>query len=154
MSFSPSNLGSAHSDVSRLAPSPTIRVIRPTKSKPSGPDSSPELVDPPSSSSKGSRTPTLTPTLAKSASMSRTPGKRTPRSLFSSRDRDKFSPHTPSCSRPRGKTVPAYTSELGFKSKTPEKDSDSVLSLTPSSSSRHIASWFSGLLGRWEDVVK
>ncbi|KAF2872383.1 hypothetical protein BDV95DRAFT_382373 [Massariosphaeria phaeospora] len=58
--------------------------------------------------------------------------------------RDKPSPKTPPNARPRGKTVPL----AGSKTHTPERDTDSVLSFTPSTSSKHIANWFSGLLGR------
>ena len=84
--------------------------------------------------------PTPTPT-------SSTPERHTPRAaLFGPREReeDKASPKTPSTVRPRGNTIPTPTS----RAQTPERDTDSVLSFTPSTSSKHIASWFSGLLGR------
>jgi hypothetical protein len=70
---------------------------------------------------------------------------RTPLSM-SFRSRDISSSRT-TPTRPRGKTVP-----LDYKRNTPEhekdQDADSVLSFTPSVSSKHLANWFSGLLGR------
>jgi hypothetical protein len=63
---------------------------------------------------------------------------------LSFRNKDKTTP-----TRPRGKTVPADHKPL-----TPERererdgDRDSVISFTPSVSSRHLANWFSGLLGK------
>jgi hypothetical protein len=62
---------------------------------------------------------------------------RTPRSLIL-RASNKTTP-----TRPRGKTVP--------ETRTPDRDKDadtaSVVSFTPSVSSKHLANWFSGLLG-------
>lgn len=76
-----------------------------------------------------------------------TPEQRTPRSvLFGPRDKNQSSPHTPTpTARARGKTFPL----LGSSPRTPENGrSDSALSWTPSSSSKHLTTWFSGLLGR------
>jgi hypothetical protein len=74
--------------------------------------------------------------------------------LFGSRDKNQIpnqsSPRTPSTGRARGKTVPL----LGGSPRTPESGTtaggraDSALSWTPSSSSKNLAGWFSGLLGR------
>ncbi|KAH7094476.1 actin interacting protein 3-domain-containing protein [Paraphoma chrysanthemicola] len=63
---------------------------------------------------------------------------------MSSRSKDKSSTRT-TPTRPRGKTIPADR-----LTNTPERegDTDSVLSFTPSVSSKHLANWFSGLLGR------
>lgn len=84
-----------------------------------------------------------------------TPERRTPRAeLFRPRDetwnqnqnQTHSSPQTPSMGRARGKTVPL----LRGSPRTPESGgrADSALSWTPSTSSKHLASWFSGLLGR------
>ena len=75
-----------------------------------------------------------------------TPERRTPRAvLFGPRDKNSSNPRTPSTGRPRGKTVPM----VGTSPKTPEnRRTDSALSWTPSTSSKHLTSWFSGLLGR------
>lgn len=93
----------------------------------------PPATDTPATSASDRDTPT--PTVAGRHS-------RTPKSLsFRSKDRS-------ISSRPRGMTVPT-----DGKSHTPERptrdsDRDSVLSFTPSMSSKHLANWFSGLLGR------
>jgi hypothetical protein len=69
-----------------------------------------------------------------------------PKSSRSFRGKDKSSPRTLP-TRPRGKTLPAE-----LNAHTPDRDrdrdNDSVLSFTPSVSSKHLANWFSGLLGR------
>jgi hypothetical protein len=61
------------------------------------------------------------------------------RKSLSFRSVDKTTP-----TRARGNTVPV--------ARTPDperdRDADSVMSFTPSTSSRHLANWFSGLLGR------
>ncbi|KAF2025110.1 AIP3-domain-containing protein [Setomelanomma holmii] len=70
---------------------------------------------------------------------------RTPLSL-SFHSEDKPSAKT-TPTRPRGKTIPA-----DHKFQTPEhekdRDAESVVSFTPSVSSKHLTNWFSGLLGR------
>ncbi|KAF1942356.1 hypothetical protein EJ02DRAFT_345838 [Clathrospora elynae] len=118
-------------------------------------------------------TPTPTPSnnlalpLSRGATPTPTPTSkhRTPKPSLSFRNRDKPSPGTPPA-RPRGKTVPSgqglHTSrsqtlmESKSKPQTPDgmserdtdRDTDSVLSFTPSMSGKNIATWFSGLLGR------
>jgi hypothetical protein len=80
-------------------------------------------------SDRDAPTPTLTGRLS-----------RTPKSL-SFGGRGKTTPP-----RHRGMTVPA-----DWRPRTPERrdtDRDSVVSFTPSISSKHLANWFSGLLGR------
>lgn len=88
------------------------------------------------------------PSFSCSSSQQATPERRTPRAvLFGPRDKNHSSPQTPSTGRPRGKTVPL----VGSSPKTPEHvgaRTDSAMSWTPSTSSRHLTSWFSGLLGR------
>lgn len=64
--------------------------------------------------------------------------------LFGPRNKKQASPQTPPIGRVRGMTVPLMSSSPA----TPERNSDSALSFTPSTSSKHIAHWFSGLLGR------
>ncbi|KAF1921832.1 hypothetical protein BDU57DRAFT_535434 [Ampelomyces quisqualis] len=97
----------------------TIRVVEPTTETPE-----------PLSSKETTPTPTLPSRTAKSLSL---------------RSKEKMSAlMTPT--RPRGHSVPVP--------QTPEKDADadtdrdSVASFTPSISSKHLANWFSGLLGR------
>ena len=63
--------------------------------------------------------------------------------LFGPRDKT-LSPKTPPTIHIRGKTVPTTTPSP----RTLERSSDSAVSFTPITSSRHIANWFSGLLGR------
>jgi hypothetical protein len=107
-------------------PSTTIRVIQGTldpKSKLS------------SSETSITRDPSPTPT----------PPSRTFKSL-SVRSKEKMSSVLTTPTRLRGKTLPA-----DCKPHTPEsekdRDTDSVISFTPSMSSKHVANWFSGLLG-------
>jgi hypothetical protein len=79
-----------------------------------------------------------------------------PKSSLSLRSRHKGSPQAPS-TRPRGKTVPLEPQSQTWtdaKPQTPDntrerdRDTDSVLSFTPSMSGKNLANWFSGLLGR------
>jgi hypothetical protein len=112
-------------------PSATIRVVEGTiDPKP------PNL----SSSSQASSTTTLT----KDTTPTPTLARRTVKSL-SFRSKDKMSAHT-TPTHLRGKTVPT-----DCKPQTPERerdrDADSVISFTPSMSNKHLANWFSGLLG-------
>jgi hypothetical protein len=90
--------------------------------------------DAPTSSDRDTPTPTLTGRHS-----------RTPKSL-SFRGKDRSTP-----SRSRGMTVPAdrkqHTPERQ-RTKDRESDRDSIASFTPSMSSKHLANWFSGLLGR------
>lgn len=145
MSFSPSSsLTGSNPEFGCPKASSTFNVISRT--------STPE-------SRKSTATPTLlsretvTPvsSLHKSASVGSWPEKRTPKSFFgSSRDKEKIgAPRTPPLGRARGKSVPLPASEVNSRTQTPERNSDSALSMTPStSSSKQIANWFSGLLGR------
>jgi hypothetical protein len=108
----------------------TIRVVQNTCSPESLKRSSSGNA---SSTTMGTRDTTPTPTLAS----------RTTRKSLSFRGIDKPSIHT-TPTRARGNTVPV--------ARTPERerdgDADSVISFTPSMSSKHLANWFSGLLGR------
>jgi hypothetical protein len=71
-----------------------------------------------------------------------TPPSRTFKSL-SFRSKDKMSSVLTTPTRLRGKTVPApHTPE-----RERDRDADSIISFTPSMSSKHLANWFSGLLG-------
>ena len=129
-----SSLSSSNADFLPPRTESSIRVVNRTETTERKKRSSP----------RGSLTPT--PSLQKSASMSSTSDRRTPRSLFSAREKDQPSPRTPPSGRPRGKTIPSASTESGIR--TPERNTDSALSMTPSTSSKHIASWLSGLLGR------
>lgn len=90
---------------------------------------------------------TLTPPLPRTCPQSRlrlpSSNHRSPESL-SRRDANHASPKTTPTVRARGKTVPMISS----RPHTPERHTDSALGYTPGSSSKHIASWLSGLLGR------
>lgn len=103
-------------------------------------------------------TPKKTPHKPDNASSSKTPEQKwTPKSSLSLRSRHKASPQ--SCTaRPRGTTLPLEPRPSSSRSEhdawTPErnrkrdKDTDSVLSFTPSMSGKNLANWLSGLLGR------
>jgi hypothetical protein len=114
--------------VNHCPPSTTIRVVE-------------ETLDPkpkPCSSSKASSTTTCTRDITPTP----TPPSRTLKSL-SFRNKDKMSSVLTTPTRLRGKTVPVpYTRE-----RERDCDAESIISFTPSMSSKHIASWFSGLLG-------
>lgn len=74
----------------------------------------------------------------------------TPRSSLSLRSIASRAPRTPS-TRPRGKSAPSpQTPDANGhgNAHAPDRDSDSVLSFTPSMSGKNISTWFSGLLGR------
>jgi hypothetical protein len=97
-----------------------IRVVETT--------STPQLAQP--ELNKDAQTPTLTSRTAKPLS-------------FRNNDSKTMS------TRPRGKTAPAkYKSPTPEREKARDPDADSVISLTPSIGSKHLATWFSGLLGR------
>ena len=139
-------------DTPKEKPSPTIRLVdsetslhTPGTSKPSSTSSTPAapLVS----------TPTLTTTTKTSHPISKhdksTPEHRSSRvTLFGPRDKNYGSPHvTPPTGRARGKTVPFLGNSNSPK--TPDSTrTDSALSWTPSTSSKHLTNWISGLLGR------
>jgi hypothetical protein len=70
---------------------------------------------------------------------------RSPRTFYAPRDKNSTPKTPPLMGRARGKTVPLLSTP---SPKTPDRDSESVLSFTPSTSSKQFANWFSGLLGR------
>jgi hypothetical protein len=107
-------------------PNTTIRVVEGTL------DPKPK----PSSSSDASSTTTCT------WDTTPTPPSRAFKSL-SFRSKDKMSSVVTTPTRLRGKTVPALHSHEREK----DGDPDSIISFTPSMSSKHLANWFSGLLG-------
>ncbi|KAF2471642.1 AIP3-domain-containing protein [Lindgomyces ingoldianus] len=135
----PSLVDISPNDLSQSAPSSTIRLVEPTPA----PESPTPLQNPTYMSGTPTSEATSPPT-AKPTSTTIVPERRTPRSsFFGPRDKDKASPKTPPTVRPRGKTVPMAVPS------TPERaDTASLHSFTPSTSSKHISSWFSGLLGR------
>jgi hypothetical protein len=98
-------------------------------------ESSPDLKSSMTSSAASIRDSTPTPT----------PSSRTTKDI-SLRNRDKLMAlATPNHSR--SNTVPPHTPEHHGK-KDGDTDTDSIISFTPSMTSRHLANWFSGLLGR------
>ncbi|KAF2801173.1 AIP3-domain-containing protein [Melanomma pulvis-pyrius CBS 109.77] len=139
-----SSIGTSNSDFASTLPSTlsstTIRIVDSTHT----PNSLqiPDILRSESMPlSRDSKTPT-----SMSAPGTISPERCTPNAvLFGPRDREKDgeTPRTPPTVRPRGITIP-----MGSRAQTPERDTDSVLSFTPSTSSKHITSWFSGLLGR------
>jgi hypothetical protein len=112
-------------------PSATIRVVEGTVDA--------KVTNPSSSSETSATTPTTRDTTPPSTLASRTV------KSLSFRSKDKMSALT-TPTHVRGKTVPA-----DCKPQTPvrerDRDADSVVSFTPSMSSKHLANWFSGLLG-------
>jgi hypothetical protein len=97
------------------------------------------------SSTRDTPTPTHTLESSRPSSFSDTQERRTSRSaLFGPRDKTLPSPKSSLTSRARGMTVPIVSSSPS----TPERRSERALSITPSTSSKHIVNWFSGLLGR------
>jgi hypothetical protein len=95
--------------------------------------------------SSSSETSSTTPTTRDSTPPS-TLASRTVKSL-SIRSKDKMSALT-TPTRLRGKTVPADCKpQTPARERERDRDADSVISFTPSISSKHLANWFSGLLG-------
>ena len=72
----------------------------------------------------------------------------TPKSSLTFRSKEKRAPHTPP-NRPRGRTVPLDAKpQMPDLERERDRDTDSVLSFTPSTGGKNLANWFSGLLGR------